>query len=73
MNHDVLPIEPQMKHWQRRCPRCTASSRLTHSILDPQHGKTFQLYQCAHCGACRWEDCSTLVAEGFNDLGTFSE
>jgi hypothetical protein len=72
-SHHVTPIEPQMKQRQRHCPRCAASSHLTHSILDPQHGKTFRLYQCADCGACLWEDCSTLLAEGFNDLGTFSE
>jgi DNA-directed RNA polymerase subunit RPC12/RpoP len=73
MNHDVTPIEPQMKHRQRRCPRCTVSYRLTYSILDSRRGRTVRLYQCADCGARLWEDGSTLLGEGFNDLGMFGD
>jgi hypothetical protein len=29
---------------RRRCPRCHAFSRLTHSILDPRHGNVIRLY-----------------------------
>jgi uncharacterized protein with PIN domain len=72
-NHDATLVEPQMKQPQRRCPRCAACSRLTHSILDPRRGKTVRLYRCAGCGECLWDDGSTLCGEGFNDLGMFGE
>jgi hypothetical protein len=47
---------------RRRCPRCRAFSRLTHSILDPRHGNVVRLYHCAACGEHLWDDGSKFLA-----------
>ena len=41
---------------RRRCPHCTALSRLTHSLLDSQHGKMIHVYQCVACGKRIWDE-----------------
>ena len=41
---------------RRRCPHCTALSRLTHSLLDTRHGATIQVFQCIGCGKRIWEE-----------------
>jgi DNA-directed RNA polymerase subunit RPC12/RpoP len=43
-------------HQRRRCPHCTAQSRLTHSLLDTRHGHTVHVYQCVACGKRIWDE-----------------
>jgi uncharacterized protein with PIN domain len=54
---------------RRRCPRCRAFSRLTHSILDPRHGNVVRLYHCAACGEHLWDDGSKFLAAGVAMVG----
>jgi hypothetical protein len=54
---------------RRRCPRCRAFSRLTHSILDPRHGNVVRLYHCAACGEHLWDDGSKFLAAGVGTAG----
>jgi hypothetical protein len=63
-DHEPSPIESR----QLRCPRCSAFSRLTHSILDSRHGYTVHLFQCCACGQRLWEDGSTMLTESRSDF-----
>ena len=65
-DYEALPIESAT----RRCPRCTASFRLTRSILDSQRGNTVHLFQCVACGECLWDDNSEQLAAGFSHLSS---
>jgi DNA-directed RNA polymerase subunit RPC12/RpoP len=51
-----LVDEPLTYHRLRRCPYCTALSRLTHSLLDSRHGYTVNVYQCFGCGKRIWDE-----------------
>jgi len=46
----------------RRCPHCTAFSRLTHSLLDSQNGNTVHVFQCIACGKRIWDEAPKLRA-----------
>src|SRR5262249_52095463 len=48
--------EPLTCNGRRRCPHCTAHSRLTHSLLDTRNGNTVHVYQCVACGKRVWDD-----------------
>jgi hypothetical protein len=48
-------FEPQMDNL-RRCPKCAAPTRLTHTILDSRRGSTVRLFRCAACGDRLWDD-----------------
>lgn len=65
-DYEALPIESAT----RRCPRCTASFRLTRSILDSQRGNTVHVFQCVACGECLWDDNSEQLAAGFSHLSS---
>jgi uncharacterized Zn finger protein len=52
----MLAREPITYNGQRRCPHCTAFSRLTHSLLDTRHGNTVHVYQCVACGKRIWDE-----------------
>jgi hypothetical protein len=41
---------------RRRCPHCTALSRLTHSFLDTRNGNRVHVYQCGSCGKRTWDE-----------------
>jgi hypothetical protein len=47
---------------RRRCPNCTALSRLTHSLLDSRHGNMIRVYQCIACGKRIWDEGPQLLA-----------
>jgi uncharacterized protein with PIN domain len=57
-----IPFEPLTYQPRRRCPHCTALSRLTHSLLDTRHGATIQVYQCIGCGKRIWEESPRMPA-----------
>jgi uncharacterized protein with PIN domain len=57
-----LSYEPLTYQQRRRCPDCTALSRLTHSLLDSRHGATIQVYQCIGCGKRIWEESPKTLA-----------
>ena len=74
MDSDLSRLEwHTTNHRRRRCPRCRAFSRLTHSILDSQHGNVVRLYHCAGCGKHLWDDGSKFLAESATELGSFTE
>jgi hypothetical protein len=66
-------VEDHANCRRRRCPRCRAISRLTHSILDPRHGNVVRLYHCAACGNHLWDDGSKFLAEAATETGMFTE
>jgi len=70
---DLSRTEWHTNHPRRRCPRCRAFSRLTHSILDPRHGNVVRLYHCAVCAEHFWDDGSKFLAQGATALGSFAE
>lgn len=53
--------QPLAYNGRRRCPHCTALSRLTHSLLDPRHGNTVHVYQCVACGKRVWDEGPKMV------------
>jgi DNA-directed RNA polymerase subunit RPC12/RpoP len=57
-----LSYDPLIHDRRRRCPHCTALSRLTHSLLDTRHGNTVRVYQCIGCGKRIWDESPELVA-----------
>jgi len=57
-----LANEPVTYNRQRRCPHCTALSRLICSFLDSRHGNTVRMYQCTGCGKRIWDESPKLLA-----------
>jgi DNA-directed RNA polymerase subunit RPC12/RpoP len=57
-----LSYEPIAYDRLRRCPHCTALSRLTHSLLDTRQGSTVHVYLCLGCGKRIWDERSQLRA-----------
>jgi uncharacterized protein with PIN domain len=73
IDHNLPRTEWHANNRRRRCPRCHAFSRLTHSILDPLHGNVVRLYHCPACGEHLWDDGSKFLAESATALGSFAE
>ena len=65
--HDLARIEPLAQILRRRCRKCTAFCRLTHSILDSRRGNTVRVYHCAACGERMWDDGYRSFAEIFGE------
>jgi hypothetical protein len=50
-----LQAQQAQENQHRRCPACKAFPRLTLKFLNPQSGRTVQLYEC-ECGERVWDD-----------------
>ena len=72
-NPDLSRTDWHTNSRRRRCPRCRAFSRLTHSILDSRQGNVVRLYHCAECGQHLWDDGSKLLAEAASAVGMFQD
>ncbi len=56
MTDNRFVANEELTSTRRRCPHCTALSRLTHSILNTRYGNMLHVYQCVACGKRTWED-----------------
>ena len=65
---DRLP-KPQQEDHLPSCPKCFEFLRLTHTILDARHAKTFCLYGCSQCDVPRL---MILRAPACNVVGAFA-